>query len=149
MKYYAKIKKQKNGEYLVKFPDLDGCFTEGDTLKEAKEMASEAMNLWLSSQCRLDDRFPIPRPKIRKGADYYPIAVEGNLVSPVLIKIMRGEMGIPREKQARQLSMTPRSYSKLEVPPGKSGILDARNRPRRNGDSSSRTSPKKTGTGSR
>ena len=48
MQYYAKIKKQKDTKYLVVFPDLDGCFTEGDSLAEAKIHAAEALNLWLS-----------------------------------------------------------------------------------------------------
>ena len=36
--YPAVFTKEENG-YWVKFPDLPGCFTEGDSISEAYEMA--------------------------------------------------------------------------------------------------------------
>ncbi|MDU6269536.1 MAG: type II toxin-antitoxin system HicB family antitoxin, partial [Veillonella sp.] len=33
--------------YTVMFPDLLGCVTEGDTLKEAVEMAEDALGIYL------------------------------------------------------------------------------------------------------
>lgn len=46
--YYAKIFFDPQDQlYLVEFPDLEGCFTYGKTLEEAKEMAKEAMTLYL------------------------------------------------------------------------------------------------------
>ena len=47
--YPAVFTKEENG-YWVKFPDLPGCFTEGDSISEAYEMAQEAMGLWLQSE---------------------------------------------------------------------------------------------------
>ena len=47
--YPAVFTKEDNG-YWVKFPDLPGCFTEGDSISEAYEMAQEAMGLWLQSE---------------------------------------------------------------------------------------------------
>jgi len=47
-KYCAVIEKNNaEGCYLVDFPDIDGCFTEGDTLDEAMEMAEDVLNLML------------------------------------------------------------------------------------------------------
>ncbi len=37
--FSACIRKQRSGEYLVKFPDLPGCLTEGETLDEARSNA--------------------------------------------------------------------------------------------------------------
>jgi len=34
--------------YAVRFPDLDGCFTCGESLEEAMEMARDALELWLN-----------------------------------------------------------------------------------------------------
>lgn len=39
--------KEKNG-YSVNFPDIDGCFTCGETLEEAIEMAVDALSLMLA-----------------------------------------------------------------------------------------------------
>ena len=43
MKYiYPAIFEQDNNKiYLVSFPDLDGCYTDGKTLEEALENAGE------------------------------------------------------------------------------------------------------------
>jgi predicted RNase H-like HicB family nuclease len=38
----------KAGGYTVRVPSLPGCFSEGDTLAEAKGMAREAIALWLA-----------------------------------------------------------------------------------------------------
>lgn len=44
--YPAKFHKEEKG-YWVEFPDLPGCFTQGETLEEAYDMAKEALALWL------------------------------------------------------------------------------------------------------
>ena len=46
MRYFAKITKQSEGGYLVVFPELSGCVTEGETLKEAQANAQELLNGW-------------------------------------------------------------------------------------------------------
>ena len=49
LKVYPAIFLKENVGYSVSFPDLDGCFTDGDTLEEAFEMAQEALGLYLVS----------------------------------------------------------------------------------------------------
>lgn len=44
--YPAVFIKENNG-YSVKFPDIEGCFTCGETLPEAMEMAEDALCLML------------------------------------------------------------------------------------------------------
>ena len=55
--YPAIITKEENG-YSVFFPDIDGCFTCGDTLPEAMEMAEDALCLMLYDH--EEDGEPIP-----------------------------------------------------------------------------------------
>jgi predicted RNase H-like HicB family nuclease len=45
----------------VVVPDLPGCFSAGDTLDEAIQMAKEAIELWLEVQ--IDEGGDIPEPK--------------------------------------------------------------------------------------
>lgn len=45
--FYPAIFQQEADGYSVSFPDLPGCHTEGDTLEEAYEMASDAVGLYL------------------------------------------------------------------------------------------------------
>lgn len=44
--YSAIFTKEANG-YSVRFPSLDGCFTQGDTFEEAYRNATDAMSLHL------------------------------------------------------------------------------------------------------
>ena len=44
--YPAIFTREETG-YSVRFPQLDGCYTQGDTFEEARRMASEAMSLHL------------------------------------------------------------------------------------------------------
>lgn len=44
---YPAIFTFEDNSYWVKFVDLEGCFSDGDTLSEAMENAKEAMGLYL------------------------------------------------------------------------------------------------------
>ncbi len=47
--YPAVFTPAEEGGYLVDFPDLEGCFTDGDDLMDAMEMAKDALCLYLYS----------------------------------------------------------------------------------------------------
>lgn len=53
--YPAIFKKTKEGTYDVFFPDVDGCYSQGETLEEAFLMASDALSAYA-------DAFGIPVP---------------------------------------------------------------------------------------
>lgn len=48
--YYPAIFTTENKGFSVRFPDLPGCYTEGDTLDEAYKMAASAIGLYLQTQ---------------------------------------------------------------------------------------------------
>ena len=45
--YPAIFELDENGVYLVSFPDIEGCYTDGATLKEALDNAEDVLNLLL------------------------------------------------------------------------------------------------------
>ena len=47
--------------YTVEFPDLPGCVTEGDSLIEAIEMATDAACGWILGEIEDGNGFPAPR----------------------------------------------------------------------------------------
>lgn len=49
-----------NGVYLVNFPDLEGCYTDGETIEEAYKMAEDVLNLTLWDM--KEDKKEIPKP---------------------------------------------------------------------------------------
>lgn len=65
--YPAVFHPEKNG-YSVSVPDLDGCFTEGDTLDEAYEMAFDAIGLCITDL--LEDKNELPSPSSPKDLDH-------------------------------------------------------------------------------
>lgn len=45
--YPAIFTPEENGAYSVRFPDIKGCFTEGENLADALEMAQDALCLMI------------------------------------------------------------------------------------------------------
>lgn len=60
LKLYPAIFHNENERFWVDFPDVDGCFSDGDTLEEVMENAQEALALHISGL--LDNELPIPAP---------------------------------------------------------------------------------------
>jgi len=67
----------EEGGYVVTCPALPGLVTEGDTLKEARAMARDAIRTYLESLRK--DRLPIPsdkKIKLRPVKETVKVAVE-------------------------------------------------------------------------
>ncbi|MEO7211913.1 type II toxin-antitoxin system HicB family antitoxin [Mucilaginibacter sp.] len=47
--YEVIITPEDEGGFSVSVPELPGCFTQGETVKEAMLMANDAINLYLES----------------------------------------------------------------------------------------------------
>lgn len=58
--YPAIFTPEENGAFSVVFPDLEGCYTCGDNLEDALEMAEDALALTLYGY--ETDKRPIPDP---------------------------------------------------------------------------------------
>ena len=116
IKYQAKIVKDDD-LYSVVFPDLPGCFSMGDTLEEAKEMAKEALSLHLEEA--RSPKWEIPEPKSRKSKNYYWITPDVSIALPLMLRQARLEAGYTQVKLAKELGMTTQQLQKLETP-GKS-----------------------------
>ena len=56
---YPAIFHNENDKYWVEFPDLEGCFSEGDTLEEAYIMAQDALYCYLQE---LNGKYPEETP---------------------------------------------------------------------------------------
>jgi Uncharacterized conserved protein len=61
--FYPAIFHPEDIGFSVSVPDLDGCFSEGDTLEEAYEMINEAIGLYL------DGLSEYPKPSNPKKID--------------------------------------------------------------------------------
>lgn len=70
LSYPAKITFQKEDKsYLVEFPDLPGCLTEGETLEIALKNAKEALSGYLESV--FERKIPPKAPSGLKGENIF------------------------------------------------------------------------------
>lgn len=61
MKYvYPAIFTPVEDGVLVDFPDLDGCYTDGDNMTDAFDYAEDALNLWLWHNESEHRNIPVP-----------------------------------------------------------------------------------------
>ena len=58
--YPAVFRQESDGLYSVEFPDLEGCFTSGETLPDAIEMAEDALCLMLYDMEEDGETIPAP-----------------------------------------------------------------------------------------
>lgn len=59
------LPEDEGGGYLIEFPDLPGCMSDGDTIEEAIAHGIEAMRGWIEAMRA--EGHPIPAP-IRSAA---------------------------------------------------------------------------------
>jgi len=79
--YPAVLRPEPEGGYTVLYPDLDGCISYGEDLKDALEMAQEALGLYLVS---LEER----KINIPVASDVRTIRVDDDsIVSPIMVEV--------------------------------------------------------------
>lgn len=85
---FPAIFEPEDGGYCITFPDLPGCITEGDTLKEAMYMAKDALELYIYNL--EEDNEKVPSPTIPESIK----VSSGSFVVPVeaYLPIIRSEM---------------------------------------------------------
>lgn len=97
----------------VVVPDLPGCFSAGDTLDEAIDMAKEAIEGWI--ECSFDDGLEIPKPstlaEVSKLPEYkgWTVAVVDVDLSKLSDKAERVNITLPRRVLRRLDDMASKS----------------------------------------
>ena len=64
---YPAIVHEEDGSFWVEFPDLEGCFSDGDSLPDAIANASDALGGYLCAM--MDDNIPVPTASNVKAID--------------------------------------------------------------------------------
>ena len=82
MFYPAIFTPEDDGGFSVSFPDIEGCFTQGETIEEAYEMAFDALGLALSFL--EDEKRVIPLPsapnKISLNENEFIVIIEFDML---------------------------------------------------------------------
>ncbi len=75
MKYHFRI--YKEGErFWAKCLELDGCYTQADSMSELHKMMQEALNLYLLEPENSTDVAPLPDTSIPTSIDVVEVAVD-------------------------------------------------------------------------
>jgi antitoxin HicB len=74
------LTEEEGGGWLIEFPDLPGCMTDGDTIEEAIQNAPDAMKSWIGTAKEFGDPIPEPFSRFKKSADPAPFH-SGNIVA--------------------------------------------------------------------
>lgn len=64
------LTEEDGGGYLITFPDLPGCMSDGETEAEALVNARDAFSVWMSARAHMGK--PIPKPT-RHGETATPV----------------------------------------------------------------------------
>lgn len=60
------LSQEDGGGYLIEFPDLPGCMSDGETEEEAIFMGKDAIEAWINTAKECDRTIPKPSNKKEK-----------------------------------------------------------------------------------
>jgi predicted RNase H-like HicB family nuclease len=84
------LTEEEGGGFLITFPDLPGCMSDGETIEEAIKNGRDAFLCWVSAEA--DMKGKIPKPQWRPDEDRtIPSGVSGRFVQRVP-KTIHGEL---------------------------------------------------------
>ena len=114
MKLKVVVHQAEEGGYWAEFPDLPGCVTEGDSLKETLENAQEALSGWIAS--RFERNFEVPTPSSAKGKNVHLVEPSPEVGVPLVLRKIRTEIGLSQKEVAKKLDITYQTYQTWENP---------------------------------
>lgn len=54
------LSEEEGGGYLISFPDLPGCISDGETIEAAIKNGTDAINSWIGTAKEFNDPIPVP-----------------------------------------------------------------------------------------
>ena len=117
--YPARFSKERDGGYLVTFPDLPDAITQGDSLDDAKEMAADCLAETIGA--RIAERDDIPSPSVAKRG-HIRVAVPAHVAIKAALYVAMKEQGVSFSKLARSLGGQPVQVRRL-LDPGRASSV--------------------------
>lgn len=117
--YPARFSKERDGGYLVTFPDLPDAITQGDSLDDAKEMAADCLAETIGA--RIAERADIPIPSATRRGQIL-IAVPAHVAVKAALYVAMQQQGVSLSELARLLGGQPVQVRRL-LDPGKASSL--------------------------
>lgn len=94
---------RKAGGYVVTFPDFGYGVTQGETDKEAMEMAQDLLMLTIGDFIR--ESRPLPKAKRHRGSKFCPVELPALLAAKVDLYTAFVESGLRKAELARRIGI--------------------------------------------
>lgn len=115
MKYHFKIREEKKG-FSASCVELEGCITQGDSLKELHVNMQEALNLYVQEPEDSKDLAVLPDESIRKSKNIVEVALEPEVAFSFMVRYYRIKHGMTQREVAKEMGFdTIYSYQRLEA----------------------------------
>ena len=117
--YPARLHREREGGYLVTFPDLPDAITQGESRKDAIEMAADCLAETIGA--RIAERDDIPAPSsTRRGQ--VGIAVPAHVALKAALYVAMRQQGVSMSELARKLDGQPLQVRRL-LDPGRASSM--------------------------
>jgi antitoxin HicB len=115
MNYHFKIHKERKG-FWAQCIELEGCITQGDSLKELNINMQEALNLYIEEAENSVDLALFPDNAIKPGANTVLVPLDPQVAFAFLVRFYRIKHGMSQKEAAKKLGFANIfSYQRLET----------------------------------
>lgn len=114
MIYHFKIHKEGNG-FWAQCIELQGCITEGDTMKELQANIQEALNLYVQERSNSKDLAKLPDKSIKTSRSIIEASLDPHIAFSFLVRYWRIKHGFTQKEAAEKMGFEKiYSYQRLE-----------------------------------
>lgn len=112
----AVFRKEKDGGYYVFCREVEGVFSQGDTLEEARAMITDALNGVVRSVLNdnLENYFIAAEYKPKKGDIIEPVNIDPLLQAAVTLRMAREKASLTQKKAAELSGLKQQTISRYE-----------------------------------
>lgn len=115
MKYHFKIREEKKG-FSASCMELEGCITQGNSLKELYVNMQEALNLYVQEPEDSKDLAALPDESIKKTKNVVEVALDPEVAFSFMVRYYRIKHGMTQREVAKEMGFdTIYSYQRLEA----------------------------------
>lgn len=115
MKYHFKITKEKIG-YSARCIELEGCFTEGDTMEELRQNMEEALNMYVEEPEDSKELAMLPKDSIRCSKHVIEVSLDPQIAFSFMVRYCRIKHGLTQQQAAKKMGFPDLySYQRLEA----------------------------------
>lgn len=114
MKYHFKV--HKEGKYFwAQCIELEGCFTQGDSMEELHKNMEEALNLYVYEPANSKELAALPDDSIKTSKYVVEVALEPEIAFSFMVRYHRIQNKLTQQQAAKKLGFkNVYSYQRLE-----------------------------------